>query len=87
MRGSRAAWSRAEASHARTEATLPFLATKAELADLRAEMERRISGVEAKVSHIETQLADKPSRTCLWGILGVLPAADACGLAALAVVK
>lgn len=50
---------------ARLEATLPHLATKAEVADLRA------------------ALADKPSKTYMWGILGVLLTAYACGLAVL----
>jgi hypothetical protein len=87
MRESRTAWSRAEASLARIEATLPHLATKAHVAELRAEMEQRITGVEVTIGRVETQLAEKPGRTYLWGILGVLLAAYACGLAALAVLK
>lgn len=43
-------------------ATLPHLATKAEL-------------------------AEKPSKTYMWGILAVLLTAYACGLAALAILK
>jgi hypothetical protein len=50
-------------------ATLPHLATKADLAELRA------------------GLADKPSRTYLWGVLAALCSAYACGLAALALFK
>ena len=41
--------------------TLPHLATKAELAELRAE--------------IRAELAEKPSKTYLWGVVGVLAAA------------
>ena len=54
---------------ARMDAQLPHLATKAEIAELRAE------------------LAEKPNKTYMWGILGVLLTAYACGLAALAILK
>lgn len=54
---------------ARLDAQLPHLATKAEIAELRAE------------------LAEKPGKTYMWGILGVLLTAYACGLAALAILK
>jgi hypothetical protein len=53
----------------RIEATLPHLATKAELAELRAE------------------LAEKPSRAYLWGVLAVLVTAYGAGLAAVAVLR
>ena len=56
-------------------AVLPTLATKAELADLRAEL--------------RAELAEKPSKTYLWGILGVLVTAIlgafGAGLAAVAI--
>ena len=55
------------------EATLPHLATKAEVADLRTEM---VAG-----------FADKPGKTYMWGILAALLAAYACGLAGLALLK
>ena len=54
-------------------ATLPHLASKAELKDLRTDM---VGG-----------LAEKPSKTYMWGILAVLLTAYACGLAALAILK
>jgi hypothetical protein len=54
-------------------ATLPTLATKAELA---------VWG-----SDLRTELAEKPSKTYMWGVLGVLIAAYAAGLAALAVIR
>lgn len=54
-------------------ATLPTLATKAELAELR--------------SDLRTELAEKPSKTYMWGVLGVLIIAYAAGLAALAVIR
>jgi hypothetical protein len=66
MRDVKAAVSRLEATTIRIEAmlaaTLPHLATKAEL-------------------------AEKPSKTYMWGILAVLLTAYACGLAGLAVLK
>ena len=58
---------------AKLDATLPHLATKAEVAHLRADM---VAG-----------FADKPSKTYMWGILAVLLTAYACGLAGLAVLK
>jgi hypothetical protein len=54
-------------------ATLPTLATKVELTDLR--------------SDLRTELAEKPSKTYMWGVLGVLILAYAAGLAALAVIR
>jgi chromosome segregation ATPase len=54
-------------------ATLPHLATKAEVAELRTEM---VAG-----------FADMPGKTYMWGILAVLLTAYACGLAGLAVLK
>jgi hypothetical protein len=61
-------------------ATLPHLATKADLADVRTELKQDIA--EVKIG-----LAEKPSRTYMWGILAVLLTAYACGLAGLAVLK
>ena len=58
---------------AKLDATLPHLATKAEVAELRADM---VAG-----------FADKPSKTYMWGILAVLLTSYACGLAGLAVLK
>lgn len=55
------------------EATLPHLATKADLREVEARLDAKI--------------AEKPTKTYMWGILAVLLAAYACGLAALAVVK
>lgn len=54
-------------------ATLPTLATKGDLADLRSEL--------------RGELAEKPSKTYMWGLLGVLIAAYAAGLAAMAVIR
>ena len=82
-------------------ATLPHLATKADVAGLRAEMEQRFShverrfseveqrfsGVEGRIAGLEVKLADKPGKTYMWGVLGVLLTAYACGLAALAVLR
>lgn len=69
----RATLSRLEISVAEIKAmltaTLPHLATKAELVELRAEV------------------AEKPSKTYMWGVLTALITAYAAGLAALAIVR
>jgi hypothetical protein len=57
----------------RLNTELPHLATKAELADLRAEL--------------LTQLADKPGKIYLRTVFGALIVAYAAGLAGLAVLK
>ena len=54
-------------------ATLPHLATRAELAELRGE--------------IRAELGEKPGKLSMWGILAMLVAAYAAGLAGLAVLK
>jgi hypothetical protein len=113
------------------DATLPHLATKAELADMRTEMKADMAqfsqemkadmaqlrqDVTAEVSdhRLETAaefaavrqatselrvvmtsefaafragLAEKPSKTYMWGVLTALLTAYACGLAALAILK
>jgi len=57
--------------------TLPHLATKAELSELRAEL--------------RAELADKPGKTYLWAVVGVLVAAIVAsygaGLAAIALLR
>jgi|HubBroStandDraft_5_1064220.scaffolds.fasta_scaffold432323_2 hypothetical protein len=77
MRDVRATLSQLEVSVAEIKAmlavTLPHLATKADLAELRAEL--------------RTELAEKPSRAYLWGVLAALITAYAAGLAALAIVR
>src|SRR4051794_38889670 len=62
-----------------------FVRVEAGLADLRASVAR----IEATLPHLATKadLAEKPSKTYMWGILAVLLTAYACGLAALAVLK
>jgi uncharacterized coiled-coil protein SlyX len=56
---------------ARIEATLPYLATKAELAD--------------GLSDLRTSLADKPSRLYMWGVMAAMTAAYTAALAAIGV--
>jgi len=99
MREVKAAWSRSEASLVRIEAmlqaTLPHLATKADLAELQLRTEASIASLRAETKADNTDLklaiarldADKPSKTYMWGVLAVLLTAYACGLAALAVLK
>ena len=77
------------------DATLPHLATRAELADLRTEMKVEMAGLRTELkgemaqlrSEISIGLADKPSKTYMWGVLTALLTAYACGLAALAILK
>ena len=89
----------------RIETQLPHLATKADVAELEARMERRFNEfndrfdgrfgtvegrfgeVSSRFGEIEARLAAMPSKTYMWGILGVLLTGYACGLAALAVLK
>ncbi len=94
-------------------ATLPHLATKADLAEVRTEMkadhaslrtelkadyaslktELKADYAELKtelksdIARLEVAIADKPGRTYLWAVLGVLLTAYACGLAGLAILK
>ena len=65
-------------------ATLPHLATKADIAALRSETKADIAGVRLDIARLD---ADKPGKAYMWGILAVLLTAYACGLAALAIVK
>ena len=81
MRDVRAAIGRLEATTLKIEtmlaATLPHLATKADIADLRTELKYELA----------TNLADKPGKTYMWGILAALLTAYACGLAGIAFLK
>jgi outer membrane murein-binding lipoprotein Lpp len=65
-------------------AILPQLATKGELASTRADLQGLLTELK---SDIATGLADKPSKAYMWGVLAVMLAAYACGLAGLAVLK
>ena len=82
----------------RIEASLPHIATKAEVAAGQADMKAAVADTKVAVADLRAEmkaefgsvradLAEKPSRTYMWGILGVLLTAYACGLAALAVLK
>ncbi len=72
-------------------ATLPHLATKADLAELRTETKTDYADLKTElksdIARLEVALADKPGKTYLWAILAVLLTAYACGLAGLAVLK
>ncbi len=61
-------------------ATLPHLATKAEPANTRADVQSLRTELR---SDFAAGLAEKPSKAYTWGILAVLLAAYACGLAVL----
>jgi hypothetical protein len=88
MRDMRASMSRLERTvieiKTMLEATLPHLATKAELAELRSELR---TGLAEQRSDLHAELASKPSKTYMWGVLTALIAAYAAGLAALAIVR
>ena len=64
--------------------TLPTLATKAELADLGGSLRAELA---EQGGSLRAELAEKPSKTYMWSILGVLIAAYAAGLAAMAVIR
>jgi hypothetical protein len=79
-------------------ATLPHLATKAELQSAFGILDGKIGTLDGKITDLRSEmhselgqlrveLAEKPSKTYLWAILGVLIAAYAAGLAGLAVLK
>jgi glycerol kinase len=42
---------------------------------------------KADIAELRVELAEKPSKTYMWGVLAVLLTAYACGLAALAILK
>ena len=48
-----------------------------------------VARIEAQLPYLasKTDLAEKPSKTYMWGILAVLLTAYACGLAGLAILK
>ena len=77
MRDVQAGLARVETSLAEIKAmlaaSLPHLATRAEPGELRGSL--------------RGELADKPGKLYMWGILGVLLAAYAAGLAGLAILK
>jgi uncharacterized coiled-coil protein SlyX len=60
------------------EATLPHLATKAKVADLRADLTNKLADLRA-------DLANKPSRGYLWTVMAAMIASFAAALAAVGV--
>jgi hypothetical protein len=64
----------------RIDATLPHLATKAELAQVRSDL-------GSELAQMRSELAEKPGKTYLWAVLAVLLAAYAAGLAAVALIR
>jgi len=83
-------------------ATLPHLATKADLAELRAELKQDQAAMRLEFKEdqaamrlefqrehtsLRVELAEKPGKAYLWGALAVLITAYGAGLAALAVLK
>jgi hypothetical protein len=64
--------------------TLPHLATRLEVAAVRSDVTKDISGLRLEMNQ---KLSDLPTKTYMWGILGVLIGAHGAGLAASAVLK
>lgn len=62
---------------------------KTDMAAVKIMVARMEARLEAVLPHLATKadLAEKPSKTYMWGILAVLLAAYACGLAAVAVLR
>jgi hypothetical protein len=99
MRDVKSVLSRLEPMIVRIDATLtstlPNLATKAEIAELRIEVTKEIAEVRTDLTkeivdlrlEMIQRFADVPTKTYLWGILGGLITAYGAGLAALAVIK
>ena len=54
-----------------------------------AELKVMVARIDAQIPYLATKadLADKPGKAYMWGILAALLTAYACGLAALAVLK
>jgi hypothetical protein len=67
------------AAVARIEAMFPHLATKAELIS-------GLSDVRTEVSAVRVELADKPGRGYLWGVMAAMVGAQAVALAAAALI-
>ena len=61
--------------------------TKAEVADTKVAVGELRAEMKGELGAVRVELAEKPSKTYMWGVLGVLLMAYACGLAALAVLK
>ena len=66
----------------RLAAVLPYLATKAELADLKAEMIGHLADLKTGMIG---QLADKPGRLYMWGVIAAMTAAYTAALAAVGI--
>ncbi len=69
-------------SDERLAAVLPHLATKAELADLKAEMVGQLAALNAEMIG---QFADKPGRLYMWGVIAAMTAAYTAALAAIGI--
>jgi hypothetical protein len=91
IRDIKATLARLEPMIVRIDATLPHLATKAELttglSEVRAELATGLSQVRAELVPLALAIADKPSRGYMWLVVGTLIVAYAAGLAVLAVLR
>jgi hypothetical protein len=75
----------------RIDATLPHLATKAEMQAAFGALDGKIGDLRiemhSELGKLRAELSEKPSKTYLWMVLGVLIMAYASGLAGLAILK
>jgi hypothetical protein len=73
----------------RIDATMPHLATKAELTTGLSEVRAELASVRAEsangLSALALAIADMPSKSYMWLVFGTLIVAYAAGLAALAI--
>ena len=60
-----------------------------DIKDTLTELKVMVARIDAQIPYLATkaEITTLPSKTYMWGILGVLLTAYACGLAALAVLK
>ena len=86
---------KAEFAELRTEVTKEIgdvrIGLTKEIADVRADLTKEIANVRTDLGNLRNEMIDRfanvPTKTYLWGILGVLITAYGGGLAALAVIK
>lgn len=60
-----------------------------DIKDTLSELKVMVARIDAQIPYLATkaEIAQLPSKTYMWGILGALLTAYACGLAALAILK
>jgi hypothetical protein len=91
VRDIKATLARLEPLIIRIDATLPSLATKAELTTGLSEVRAELASVRAEsasgLSALALAIADMPSKSYMWLVVGTLIVAYAAGLAGLAILR